>query len=239
MLHKLDFNRRAPWVERMDEPCTRDQMRACLREIARVNGWMLAYRPTLDWLNSLRLERLEEPVRILDAGCGYGDALRRIEKWACARGIRVELTGLDLHPDAASIAREAGGNDSGIEWITADVLSYVPARPSHIVVSSQFAHHLLDDEVVRFVRWMETHATLAWFINDLSRAPVPYHMFRWFARIARLHPFVQYDGPVSVARAFQAHDWQRLCAAAGLADHQYRITAWKPARLCVSRSKPQ
>jgi SAM-dependent methyltransferase len=239
MPHKIDFGRRAQLTERMDEPCAREEMRACLRELARVNRWLLAYRPTLDWLNSLRLERLQQPIRILDIGCGYGDTLRRIEKWAHARRIAVELTGLDLHPDAASIAQEASRIGSRIEWITCDVFSYKPVRAPHLVVSSLFTHHLADDEVVRFLRWMESYASLGWFINDLSRAPIPYHLFRWFARIMRLHPFVQSDGPVSIARAFRAHDWRRLCAAAGLAESEYRIAAWKPARLCVSRSKPQ
>ena len=61
-------------------------------------------------------------------------------------------------------------------------------------------------DVVRFVRWMEQNAEMGWFINDLSRAAVPYHLFRWFAKLAGLHPFVQHDGPVSIARAFVPED---------------------------------
>ena len=70
---------------------------------------------------------------------------------------------------------------------------------------------------------MERHAALGWFINDLSRAAIPYHFIRIFAKLARLHHFVQYDAPVSVARAFVVEDWQALCAAAGLAAQDVSI----------------
>jgi SAM-dependent methyltransferase len=238
---ELDFSRRAQLCEIMDEPCEREYMRAYLESLARVNRWFLAMRPTLAWLDGLQLPRDGEPVRILDVGCGYGDGLRRIERWARERGVRVELTGLDLNPDATAIAAEATGAESRIKWVTGDVFAYAagdaPGRRVDIVVSALFTHHLSDDDVVRFVRWMEDNCTMGWFINDLSRAAMPYYQFRWFARLARLHPGVQYDGPVSIARAFVAEEWRTLCAAAGLGAEEVTIAGWKPARLCVSRRK--
>jgi len=84
---------------------------------------------------------------------------------------------------------------------------------------------------------MEEHATRGWFVNDLSRNAVPYHLFRILAKVVNLHPFVQYDGPVSIARSFRPEDWRRLCDAAGLNDGQVTIRGYTPARLCVARSK--
>ena len=221
----------------MDEPCSRDELRACLGDMARVNRLLLGYRPTFDWLGSLGLERLGRPVRILDVGCGNGDMLRRIERWTSGRGIRAELTGLDVNPDCVAIAREAANGSGRAEWVEGDAFSYAPAAPPDLVMSSLVAHHLPDGELVRFLRWMEQKAALGWFINDLSRAAVPYHLLGWFARALRLHPFVQHDGPVSIARAFQHADWRELCARAGFRADDIAIRAWMPARLCVSRRK--
>ena len=220
----------------MDGPASREELRACLRDLERVNRWLLGYRPTLDWLDSMNLKPHAGPIRILDVGCGYGDTLRRIERWAHRRGIDVELTGLDLNPQSTALAAEAA-EGAAIEWVTGDVFDYMPREPLDLVVSSLFTHHLADAEVVRFLSWMEAHAAMGWFVNDLSRAPIPYHLFGWFARVMRLHPFVRHDGPVSIARAFQQQDWKRMCAAAGLADDEYRIVPWTPGRLCVSRCK--
>ena len=49
-----------------------------------------------------------------------------------------------------------------------------------------------------------------WFINDLSRAAIPYYFFQIFSKLARLHSFVQHDGPISIARSFVLEDWQRM-----------------------------
>ncbi|MGO9435458.1 MAG: methyltransferase domain-containing protein [Terracidiphilus sp.] len=234
----LDFSSRAELAELMDGPCSREELRACLQDLARVNRWFLAYRPLLGWLDSLGLQQSKGPTRILDVGCGYGDGLRRIERWARERNVEVELTGIDLNRDAVAIAAEASKAASAIEWVNADAFAYAPIEAIDIVVSSLFTHHLAEPAVVRFIEWMERHATVGWFINDLSRNAVPYHLFRMFSKVMRLHPFVQHDGPVSIARAFRLEDWRTMCAAAGLADGDVSIRGYTPARLCVMRRKP-
>lgn len=244
MLHKgqhkrRDFPRRAELQERMDEPCSREVLRACLMDLARVNRWFWGYRPTLDFLNGILGAARARRLHIVDVGCGYGDGLRRIERWAQERGVLVELTGLDFNPDTIAIAAQATPRESKIRWVAADVFDYGMDRPPDITVSSLFTHHLPDDDVVRFVRWMEEHARVGWLVNDLSRAPIPYHLFRWFSRAAGLHPFVQHDGPVSFLRAFVSDDWRRLCIEAGLAERDVEIIGYTPARLCVSRRKMQ
>jgi SAM-dependent methyltransferase len=233
----LDFSKRAQLTELMDEPCSREELRACLKDLSRLNRWFLGYRPILSWLESLELEKLGRPVRILDVGCGFGDGLRRVERWARERGIGVSLTGCDLNPDAVAIASEASAPTSRIEWVAADIFSYSDREPIDVVVSSLFTHHLNEAEIIRFLRWMEVHARMGWFVNDLSRAPVPYWLFKVFSRIARLHRFVQHDGPVSFARAFVAEDWRRMCTAAGLKADDVVIEGYAPARLCVARRK--
>jgi len=235
----LDFGSRSQLTELMDEPCSREVMRGCLRDIAKLNRWFLGYRPLLSWLDSLSVARRKEPLRILDVGCGYGDGLRRIKKWADARGIVVELTGLDLNRDAISIAAEAGPSSNNIEWVSENVFLYTLNAPVDVIVSSLLAHHLSDAEIVCFLQWMEQNAQVGWFINDLSRNAVSYHLLKVFTRVAGLHPFVQHDGPVSIARAFVKEDWERMCAAAGLNLNEISIEGFTPARLCVGRRKPR
>lgn len=232
----LDFRHRAQLTELMDEPCSREEMRACLRDLAAVNRLTLGYRPLLGWLDTM-LSPAAEPLRILDVGCGYGDGLRRIAQWAHARGIAVELTGLDINPHTVAIAAEATPAAYNIHWIDTDVFAYAPRMPIHLVVSSLFTHHLADADVVRFLAWMERHATRGWFVNDLSRSAIPYYAFRIFAKLGRFHRFVQHDGPVSIARSFLPGDWQRMCAAAGLREGDVSIRGYRPGRLCVARNK--
>jgi SAM-dependent methyltransferase len=234
----LDFSRRADLTEMMDEPCSPEELQACLQDLAKLNRWFLGYRPTLRWLDSLQLHKLNASVHIVDVGCGYGDTLRRIERWAQARAVRVKLTGWDLNPDTVTIAAEAGSPASQIEWITADIFDYQNSEPIDIVISSLFTHHLVKSDVVRFLKWMEEQSRIGWFINDLSRAPIPYHLLKAFSKLAGMHPFVQHDGPVSIQRAFVVEDWRQMCSAAGLRQDDIVIRGFTPARLCVGRRKP-
>ncbi len=217
-----------------DETVDYDTFRGCLRDLAKVNVVTLAHRPTLAWLEALRRTgRLDvgRPVEIVDAGSGYGDLLRAIERWAKRHGVAVRLTGVDLNPWSAKAAAEAGGD---IVWATGDVLAYEGA--CDLVVSSLFTHHLTEDQNVGFLQWTERTANIGWFVNDLHRHLFPFYGFRLLAWVMRWHPFVGHDGPISIARAFTAADWRGLLARADVSGAQ---VLWRfPFRLCVGRVKP-
>jgi SAM-dependent methyltransferase len=223
----------------MDQPCSYEELRACLHDIARVNRLTFEHRPTISWLEELVAAHPDSttPLRVVDVGCGYGDALRRIDSWAAKRGFAVALTGIDLNPDAIRAAREATPPTQRIEWLGGDALSDRSMDQIDVVVCSLLTHHLTNPQIVHFLRWMELTAQRGWFINDLHRQPMPYHLFRLLARFTNLHPFVKNDGPVSIRRSFVAEDWQSLCAAAGLAAESVSIKQYRPARLCVGRIK--
>lgn len=231
----LDFARRAQLSELMDEPCGYEEFRDCLRDLEKVNRAVWAYRPTLAWLEQFADARA--PLHIVDIGCGGGDMLRRIESWARQRNIAARLTGIDLNPYAARAAREFTGPQSAIQWVTGDAFSYQPATPIDLVISSLFTHHLPDDEIVRFLAWMERVARRGWFINDLHREKAPYYGFKALAWLMRWHRFVRHDGPVSIRRSFRPGDWLRYCAEARVSGSDVRIDEVRPARLCVSRVK--
>jgi hypothetical protein len=100
-------------------------------------------------------------------------------------------------------------------------------------------HHLPNPGIVDMLDWMESVARLGWFINDLHRQPVPYHLFRILARFTTWHPFVKHDGPVSILRSFRPDDWRKLCRAAAIPVDAYIIREYTPARLCVARLRDQ
>jgi SAM-dependent methyltransferase len=236
---EIDFSRRAELSELMDEPCSYAELRACLRDIARVNRLSLAHRPTLSWLDHLvrSMPRGAAPLRIVDVGCGYGDTLRRINAWAAKSRIDVTLTGIDLNPDAIRAAREATSAEQRIDWMVGDALSDSFTGDTDVILSTLLTHHLPDPKIVRFLRWVEETAQRGWFINDLHRQPVPYHLFRLWARFSNLHAFVRHDGPVSIRRSFVPEDWEKLCDAAGIDPESVSIRKYRPARLCVGRFK--
>jgi SAM-dependent methyltransferase len=240
MAERLNFSKRAELVEEMEGPMAYEDLRHCLRDLSRVNTLTLAHRPVILWLNELveeRGPRLPNPLKILDVGCGYGDLLRRIDRWAARRGVAAKLVGIDLNENAVRAAREATPPASGIEWVCGDVYSCAQASEADVVLCSLLTHHLVELEIVRFLEWMETTARVGWFICDLHRKRVPYRLFEVFMRGPWWHRFIRTDGLRSLRRSFLEEDWVRLCASAGMEAGEPEIRSYRPARLCVGRVK--
>ena len=164
-----NLSERIMMPELMDsEETDLDTFRACLIDLARVNQLTLAYRPTLNFLdrlfNSGRLPK-DRALVIVDVGSGYGDMLRKVDRWAARRGINVKLIGLDLNPWSARSATEATPKNHPIRWVTANVFDFRPDEPIDVIMSSLFTHHLDNASLVRFVAWMEANAGTAWFVE--------------------------------------------------------------------------
>lgn len=234
----LDFSRRNALTELMDSDATDfETFRACLIDLAKVNRLTLAYRPTLAFLDRLRRSGgrpRDRAITIVDVGSGSGDMLRKIDQWATRYGYEVDLVGVDLNPWSARTAEELTAQGRPIRFVTANIFAW-SAEPVDIVVSSLFTHHLKDSAVVEFLAWMEANARLGWFVNDLHRHPVSYHAFRVIAQALRFHAFVQHDGPISIARAFDVADWRGFLDKAGVPGAE--ISRHFPYRLCVARFK--
>jgi 2-polyprenyl-3-methyl-5-hydroxy-6-metoxy-1,4-benzoquinol methylase len=221
-----------------DEAVDYATLRACLIDLAKVNRWTLAYPPTLAFLDGLNRRGLwpkDRPLQLVDVGSGYGDLIRTIDRWAARRGLAIELTGIDLSPWSERAAAEATPPGRPITWVTANVFD--DARPADVITSSLFTHHLADPMIVRFLSAMERRARIGWFVNDLHRHLAPYLGFAALSKVMGWHPFVQHDGPVSIARAFTVADWKALIVEAGLSPQTVRVARRFPFRLCVSRVK--
>ena len=220
--------------ERMDTDCVDfDDYRHCLRDLSRVNTVTLTHHPMLSWLARECADL--RSFSLLDVACGHGDALRRIHRWAARRGIEARLEGIDLNPWATRAAREA--TTAPIIYRTGDVFDIDAAESFDFIISSQFTHHLTNDQIVRFIHWMEAHARRGWFIGDLHRHWLPYYGFGLLAWLAHWHHFVLSDGRISIARAFVPADWRRLIRASELNPSEVAITWHMPFRLCVARRR--
>jgi len=152
--------------------------------------------------------------RLLDVGFGHGDMLRAVARWLQRRGLQAELTGTDLNPRSAPVAMAATDPALGITFRTgrAEALDWKP----DLIISSLVAHHMRDDELVAFIKWMDGRARVGWLINDLHRHWLAWAGFRFLALLLRWHPIVAHDGALSVRRAFARADWEALLARAGV-----------------------
>ena len=225
---------RSALTESIDGPCSYKDMQKCMRDVGNIGSITGVHWTVLRWLDRFAGSSIR-PLRILDAGCGGGELLRRIERWASRRNIPVSLIGIDLNSDAICAARESTPQHSMIRWAVGDVALWT--EPVDLIVSSYLAHHLDDDAVVRFLKWMEQTVCRGWLIHDLYRSRVAIAGFRAMAQISQWHPFVREDGVISIRRAFMPAEWREYVKQAGIAPHNVRIMALWPVQICVSQEK--
>lgn len=207
--------------------------RDVVHDLARVNRITLAYRPTLTFLE--RVVGNRQQFSLLDVGFGDGDMLRRIARWAETRGVEAKLVGVDLNPRSEQAARSA--NTSGraskrIAYITGDYADFAD-EGFDCIISSLVAHHMTHEELVAFLRFMDTEAALGWFVNDLHRHRIAHLFYPILAGLMRWHPIVRHDGKMSIARSYRPEEWAPLLAEAGVTDA--KVKRYFPYRLCVEK----
>jgi SAM-dependent methyltransferase len=193
----MSFTDRSAARELMDEgPVGPD----VLRDLSRVNRLTFAFVPLFRFVR-----RAGGVGMLLDVACGYGDLLRALAR----KFPRLRLAGIDLHVDDARVV-----TPPSIELIGGDVFAL--DRRFDLIVCSQFTHHLDDQQIVQFLRWIDAHAVRGWYICDLHRHWLPFHFFKIAATALRLHSVVVHDGLISIRRSFVRADWERLLTQAGI-----------------------
>jgi len=224
--------------EWMDGPCTYEEYARGALDLERVNRLTLGYRPALRFLERMlgRVGPGHGPLHVVDVGCGHGDGLRQIYRWAARKKIPLRLTGVDINPYAARLAQEcdrrAGVPAASIAWITANAFEVDSVAPVDVAMSSLFTHHLSDAAIVDLLRWNEATARAGWLVNDLRRSERAAMGFKWLTRVARSCAMVKHDGAISFRRALTMDEWRQRCAQAGVAASVVDVGL---GRLCVER----
>jgi SAM-dependent methyltransferase len=233
-----DFSARSGQPEWLDDPdITPDSLAAVLADLDRFNRAMLGHTPMLRWLaRAAAPVPKDQPLAILDVGCGSGDLLRAVARWARRTGRAVSLIGVDLNPETIAIARARTPDSDRIRYEAADVFAHRPTEAVDVVVNSLLAHHLPDEDIVALLRWMDATARRGWLVSDLQRSIVPYAFIGLVGRFTDLHPTVIHDGRISVARALTRREWRARVAEAGLADAGVTIR-WMLYRFLIGRLK--
>ncbi|NNC71250.1 MAG: methyltransferase domain-containing protein [Sphingomonadaceae bacterium] len=226
-----DLRRRAIAEEQMDAADLAPEIYdAVLGDLARVNRLTMTARPTLGFLERALGEH--KRFTLLDVGFGEGAMLRAIAHWASKRGIEAALTGVDLNPKSVSAAQQRTPDAMPIEYLAGD---YAELGDFDFIVSSLVAHHMTREQLVAFLRHMEAHSRIGWFVNDLHRQGFAHWGYPLLARIMGWHRIVREDGTLSIARSYRPGEWPPLLDEAGIAPGAARVFRAFPFKLCVER----
>lgn len=172
---------------------------------------------TIEGVKRLVTDR-SKTYQIVDLGCGSGDTLKAIARWARRKGFKLRLTGVDKNADVmAYFEKHCSGYDE-IVGFHGDYQEYLDTNiPIDVVVCSLFCHHLKDSELIQLFSSFSEKATTGFVINDLQRNWLAYYSAWLFTRVFNATRLAKNDGPVSVLRAFKKAELAQLLQAGKIA----------------------
>ncbi len=206
--------------ELMDDlTLTGEELQKNLEELEVINNWLGGYKVVLQALDNIvaKYKQLPQPLRFADIGCGAGDTLRSIAKWARRKNIPVQLTGIDANDFMVQYARHNCSAFEEVEIVQHDVFSERFGQQKYdVVICSLFCHHFTDAQLVQMLRQLHSQAGIAVIINDLHRHWFAYYSIKFITALFSESRLVKNDAPLSVWRAFKRKELVNLVQQAGI-----------------------
>lgn len=206
-----DLKYRSRQKELMDAPVISKKMLIRnLKELDFLNRTFGGHTITLQGIEQLvRLK--DKPYHIADLGCGSGDTMKYIARWARKNGFNVKLTGIDFNEDAIAFLNHHCREYSEITGIKSDYRSYLQkAEDIDIIHCSLFCHHLTDSELTELIRLLKSKVKVGFIINDLQRTWLAWFAVRIFTTVLNGSKLARHDGPVSILRGFTKDELKAL-----------------------------
>lgn len=213
----LQFRQRHPGPELMDDPnVDRDALRLNLLELEKINTLLGGYQTTFHGLKRLMTD-LSKTYHILDIGCGGGDTIAAVDRWAKKKGMKVRFTGLDLSPVAIEYAKERCAHISDIEFLEMPFQALTERNDEFdISMCSLFCHHFYDQDLHTLLQIMHSKSRLGFVINDLERNRIAYASITLLTQLLSKSHLVKNDAPLSVKRGFTLMEWRTMLGEAGI-----------------------
>jgi 2-polyprenyl-3-methyl-5-hydroxy-6-metoxy-1,4-benzoquinol methylase len=190
-----------------------------MQELEFINRYLGGHTITVNGINQLINDYDDrQPIKIVEMGCGGGDNLHAIQKWATKGNIPVSLLGIDINKECIEYASSRPENAT-IQFIHSDYKHMNFKEKPDILFSSLFCHHFTDEELVDMLKYMQRNSSLGFFINDLHRHPIAFHLIKLLTQLFSKSYLVKNDAPLSVRRGFVRKDWDYLLNGAKISNY--------------------
>lgn len=216
------FENRSYQKELLDEPdIQKDLLFQNLKELDIINKYLGGHAISLQGLKKVMTDK-SKTYKIIDIGCGGGDSLKAIARWARDEQYKINLAGIDLKQDCIDYAQKTCSAFPEIGFYCDDFRNvFSTIRDIDIVHASLFCHHFTEDEIIGFIRFCNKNKTV-FVINDLERNPVAYYAIKFITGLFSKSPLVKNDAPLSVWRGFKKKEWQTILQNAGIKNYSVK-----------------
>ncbi|MFZ4105821.1 methyltransferase domain-containing protein [Flavobacterium sp.] len=185
-----------------------DVLRDALDKIAKINQLLGGNKLILQGVqNLLQSVVFDKEITIVDVGCGNGDMLRVLAKYAKNNNLNFQLIGIDANQFTINHARELSISYSNITYLCEDVFGIKFNDFKYdIILCTLTLHHFKEDEILKLISVFYKNATIGIVINDLQRSKIAYRLFQLLCFVFNLNKMSKQDGLISILRGFKKEE---------------------------------
>ncbi len=215
------FKQRSEEKELMDDlDCNGEVVDQTLRELDLINRKLGGNSVSIKALQKLLSKRTEQDeITVADLGCGGGDILIYMAKWARKNNLKMKFIGIDANPNIITYAKSHCKAYPEISFAPVNIFSEeFKNQKFDIIHSSLFTHHFTQIELIQLFNQLRSQTKKGVIVNDLHRHWLAYYSIKIITRYFSKSAMVQNDAAISVARGFKKTEINAFLKASGFKD---------------------
>jgi 2-polyprenyl-3-methyl-5-hydroxy-6-metoxy-1,4-benzoquinol methylase len=218
----INLRQRSEEEELMDDlDSSGEVIEQTLQELEVINRLLGGNRLSWKGLEQLIKAYPQEAYTLLDIGCGGGDLLILMARWAKRKGHNIQFIGIDANPNIVKYAEENCAHYPEISFRCLNIFDEEFAElDCDFLHASLFTHHFTQPQLVELFQVFKKQAQLGIVINDLHRHSLAYYSIKLLTRFFSKSPMVRHDAALSVARSFRKADWKEIVRAVKFTDYK-------------------
>ncbi len=216
----VNLSQRSQEEEIMDDLSDNSpSLHRALKELDIINKWLGGNAITLKAVQKELQKNPSHHFTFADLGCGSGEMLIRIAKWARKNDIRVKLIGFDANPHVIAYAKAHCKAYPEIHFYAENILEEgFRSRRFDVLLCTLFLHHFKENQLIPLLAQFKEQAKVT-IINDLHRHWFAYYSIQWITKFFSKSPMVQNDACLSVWRAFKKQEWEKILHEAKISNY--------------------
>jgi 2-polyprenyl-3-methyl-5-hydroxy-6-metoxy-1,4-benzoquinol methylase len=175
----------------------------------------------------------ETPYTFLDIGSGGCDIGLWMVRYCRNRGIRINVTCLDIDPRVLPYMEKKTRGKQDIEIIMKSAFSIETLNNYDFIFSNHFLHHFSDESIVQLLDLINEKADIGFLMNDLIRSKSSYILYSIFSAFFLRNSFAGYDGRLSIKKGLTLQEAEDIIKKTRSSNH-FRCFATFPGRICIT-----
>ncbi|HKK76652.1 MAG TPA: methyltransferase domain-containing protein [Saprospiraceae bacterium] len=179
--------------------------------IEKVNIWLGGNQVLVDSLRRCLQIESPTPIRLHDLGCGSGDGLISLAKFARKKELPAQFTGVDANAHVIAMARRQSRHFPEIEYRVQNIFAEAyQLKEVDIATFNLCLHHFTEAEIEQLLQKCKDAGVRAIIVNDLHRHWLAYYAFYLVCWIFRSPKIAKDDGLLSIRKGFKRQEFHKM-----------------------------